>query len=154
GRQVEALESYQQVRGALTGELGLEPSATLRDLHRAILAHDPTLEAPEQGEPEVAAPERAGTRSTAPFVGREAELHELLRGLDAALAAEGRLCLVSGEPGIGKSSLVEQLAARARERGAEVLVGRCWEAGGAPAYWPWVQALRTYVRERDRDLLR
>ena len=35
-----------------------------------------------------------------------------------------------------------------------VLVGRCWEAGGAPPYWPWVQALRSYVREADRDSLR
>ena len=44
---------------------------------------------------------------------------------------------------------------RARERrGAHVLVGRCWEAGGAPAYWPWVQVLRTYVRDSDPELLR
>ena len=43
---------------------------------------------------------------------------------------------------------------RARARGARVLVGRCWEAGGAPAYWPWVQALRTYVRDVDPQELR
>jgi DNA-binding SARP family transcriptional activator len=154
GRQAEALESYQQARHALTEELGLEPGEALKDVQRAILAHDPALEVPRRAEPEVAPPQGAGARGAAPFVGREAELQELLRGLDAALTAEGRLCLISGDPGIGKSSLVEQLAARARERGAEVLVGRCWEAGGAPAYWPWVQALRTYVRDRDRDLLR
>ena len=35
-----------------------------------------------------------------------------------------------------------------------MLVGRCWEAGGAPAYWPWVQSLRSYVRESGRDALR
>jgi tetratricopeptide (TPR) repeat protein len=35
-----------------------------------------------------------------------------------------------------------------------VLVGRCWEAGGAPAFWPWVEAIRTYVRDRDPELLR
>ena len=39
-------------------------------------------------------------------------------------------------------------------RGTRVLVGRCWEAGGAPAYWPWVQALRTYVRDVDPQELR
>ena len=59
-----------------------------------------------------------------------------------------------GEPGIGKSRLAEELAARARARGARVLVGRCWEAGGAPAYWPWVQALRAYVRETEPAALR
>jgi tetratricopeptide (TPR) repeat protein len=53
--------------------------------------------------------------------------------------------VVGGEPGIGKSRLAETLAGRAQGRGARVLVGRCWEAGGAPAYWPWVQALRAYV---------
>jgi hypothetical protein len=43
---------------------------------------------------------------------------------------------------------------RARGRGASVLVGRCWEAGGAPVYWPWVQSLRTYVRQTEPDALR
>ncbi|HYZ11216.1 MAG TPA: AAA family ATPase, partial [Actinomycetota bacterium] len=38
------------------------------------------------------------------------------------------------------------MAGRARERGGVVLWGRCWEAGGAPAYWPWVQSLRSLVR--------
>src|SRR5207244_4652754 len=41
-----------------------------------------------------------------------------------------------------------------RIRGARVLVGRCWEAGGAPAYWPWVQSLRTYVEESAPEALR
>jgi DNA-binding SARP family transcriptional activator len=154
GRQADALESYQQARRVLTEELGLDPSEPLKDLQRAILAHDPSLQPPRQPEAEPVPVEAAGTGGPGPFVGREGELHALLRGLDEALAGEGRLFLVSGEPGIGKSRLLEQLARRARARGADVLVGRCWEAGGAPAYWPWVQALRTYVRARDPELLR
>ena len=62
--------------------------------------------------------------------------------------------LVGGEPGIGKSRLAEEFSMRADERGAQVLAGRCWEAGGAPAYWPWVQSLRAYAREREPALLR
>jgi tetratricopeptide (TPR) repeat protein len=62
--------------------------------------------------------------------------------------------LIAGEPGIGKSRLAEELSLRARDRGFEVLAGRCWEAGGAPAYWPWVQALRAHVRQTDPALLR
>ncbi len=50
--------------------------------------------------------------------------------------------------------LAEELAGRARERGAAVLVGRCWEAGGAPAFWPWVQALRARARDRQVETLR
>ncbi len=150
GRQADALESYRAARRVLTEELGLEPSETLRDLQRAILAHDPSLKAPSHVDRE----QRAGAGGPGPFVGRARELSELSRALDDALAGEGRLVLISGEPGIGKSRLVEQLARRARERGAEVLVGRCWEAGGAPAYWPWVQALRTHARGSDPETLR
>jgi DNA-binding SARP family transcriptional activator len=152
GRQADALESYQQALRVLTEELGLEPSDVLKDLQRAILAHDPSLQPPNEAEavPVLA----ADTGAAGLFVGRERELHELSSGLDAAIAGAGRLFLISGEPGIGKSTLAEHLTRRARERGADVLVGRCWEAGGAPAYWPWVQALRAYVRDRDPELLR
>ncbi len=87
------------------------------------------------------------------FVGRERELAALTAGLDDAFAGHGRLFLISGEPGIGKTRLAEELAACARERGADVLVGRCWEAGGAPAFWPWVQVLRVRARDRDREQL-
>src|SRR3954447_22752623 len=73
--------------------------------------------------------------------------------LDAALAGHGALLLVRGEPGIGKSRLAETLAAHADRRGARVVVGRCWEAGGAPAYWPWVQALRAYLRDVEPGVL-
>jgi DNA-binding SARP family transcriptional activator/class 3 adenylate cyclase len=103
---------------------------------------------------EPAAPEPAAETPGGAFVGRQRELAELLGGLDDAFAGRGRLFLLGGEPGIGKSRLAEELTARAAARGARVLVGRCWEAGGAPAYWPWVQSLRTYARECDDTTLR
>ena len=80
------------------------------------------------------------------FVGRERELAELRAGLDGAIAGRGRLFLVSGEPGIGKTRLTDELCAAARALGALVLWGRCWEGGGAPAYWPWLQLIRGYAR--------
>ena len=81
------------------------------------------------------------------FVGRARELAELLAALETAESGRGSLVLLSGEPGIGKSRLADELASHARERGALVLWGRCWEAGGAPAFWPWVQSLKTYMRD-------
>src|SRR6266508_3551916 len=93
------------------------------------------------------------SRSTV-FVGRERELVALTVGLDDALEGRGGLFLVSGEPGIGKSRLADELGVRARERERRVLWGRCWEAGGAPAYWPWVQSLRSYLRDLDAQTLR
>ena len=142
-RQAEALEAYQAARSALVEGLGIEPSRQLRDLHQAILRQDATLELPDAAE-----------EARTAFVGRESELAMLLAGLDDAFAGRGRLFLLSGEPGIGKSRLADELVARARARGAEVLFGRCWEAGGAPAYWPWMQSLRVHIRETEPDLLR
>jgi eukaryotic-like serine/threonine-protein kinase len=169
GRQADALEAYRHARALLVEQIGVEPGPDLRRLHEAILRQDQSLEPPMAEAVEPPAPELdAGTppvgreatqrrgapagRATAEaergaFVGREPELAELLGGLDHACAGRGRLFLLVGEPGIGKSRLAEELLAHARARGARVLVGRCWEAGGAPAYWPWVQALRSYVRE-------
>src|SRR5215470_19860167 len=84
---------------------------------------------------------------TAPaLVGRDGELGELLAGLDDVTSGTGRLFLLAGDPGIGKSRLAHEAAAHARDRGVKVAWGRCWEAGGAPAYWPWVQSLRACVR--------
>jgi eukaryotic-like serine/threonine-protein kinase len=148
GRQAEALEAYQATRRVLVDELGIEPGRELRELHRAILQQDPALDPPRVvSEPAARTPDSA-------FVGREYELAELAAGLDDAYAGQGRLFLLVGEPGIGKSRLAEELATHARERGARVLVGRCWEAGGAPAYWPWVQSLRAYIREAEPETLR
>jgi predicted ATPase len=103
---------------------------------------------------EVIAEEVPAESSGGVFVGRVGELEQLSRGLDDAFAGRGRLFLLVGEPGIGKSWLADGLLARARQRGARVLVGRCWEAGGAPAYWPWVQSLRPYIHETAPGRLR
>ena len=150
-RQADALQAYQDARRTLVQELGIEPGERLRELERAILAQDPelhlTAEEPAAAEPAVETPRSA-------LVGRERELAELVDGLDHAFAGHGGLFLLVGEPGIGKSRLAEELIAQARARGARILVGRCWEAGGAPAYWPWVQSLRPYLRDTEADSLR
>src|SRR5215510_11700283 len=83
------------------------------------------------------------------FVGRKPELAELTTALDHALAGRGRLVLLVGEPGIGKTRLAGELAVHAASRGVQVLWGRCWEGEGAPAYWPWVQIIRTAVEARE-----
>jgi tetratricopeptide (TPR) repeat protein len=95
-------------------------------------------------------PSPAG-RARAPrvFVGRERELAELEAHLAAASAGHGGLVLLGGEPGVGKTRLLDELAARARDRGMVPLWGRCWEEGGAPPYWPWVQVLRAHLRRSD-----
>jgi tetratricopeptide (TPR) repeat protein len=93
-------------------------------------------------------------RAAPALVGRDGELGELLAGLDDVVAGSGRLFLLGGDPGIGKSRLAHEAAAQARDRGFKVAWGRCWEAGGAPAYWPWVQSLRACVRGAGSEELR
>jgi DNA-binding SARP family transcriptional activator len=142
GRQAEALAAYRDARRLLVDELGIEPGRDLRELEASILAQDPDLEPSEPA---------AADES---LVGRHRELAALLPVVDAALAGSGAMVLIGGESGIGKSRLADALATHADARGAAVAVGRCWEAGGAPAFWPWVQALGGYVRHADQRALR
>src|SRR5215470_11885411 len=83
------------------------------------------------------------------FVGRERELAQLEAALGEAIGGRGRLCLIAGEPGIGKTRLAECVAASAAGRSATVIWGRCWEGEGAPAFWPWVQVIRALIRQGD-----
>jgi DNA-binding SARP family transcriptional activator len=146
GRQAEALDVYQQARRTLADELGLEPGHQLREVERAILRQDPELD--------LAITVAALETTPRAFVGRGAELAELAAALQDAVSGRGHLCLLGGGPGIGKTRLAEEVVEEARARGVRVLVGRCWEAGGAPAYWPWVQLLRSYVNTAEPEAVR
>ncbi len=76
------------------------------------------------------------------LVGRVAELAELREHLDRVLSGDGRLVLVSGEPGIGKTRLANELAIYAHLRGAWVLRGHCDEQDVGVPYLPFVESLR------------
>ncbi|HET7855248.1 MAG TPA: BTAD domain-containing putative transcriptional regulator, partial [Gaiellaceae bacterium] len=153
-RQAEALEAYQAARRELVDALGIEPSPELQELERQILRQDPSLDLAAPAAPTEEGSAAPGRRAAGTFVGRELELEQLDAGLEDAMSGRGRLFLLVGEPGIGKSRLADEFASRAKQRGANVLWGRCWEAGGASAYWPWVQSLRSYVRAHDAEQLR
>lgn len=88
------------------------------------------------------------------FVGRTRELEELRAGLPDIERNRGRFFLICGEPGVGKTRLVERLADEAAAGGILVHWGRCWEGGGAPAFWPWLQILRHCLRDVDETWLR
>ena len=82
------------------------------------------------------------------YIGRQRELASIDDALSDALAGRGRIVLVSGEPGIGKSRLLTEVERRACGRGVPVAWGRSPEAEGAPPYWPWRQVLRA-LQTRD-----
>lgn len=82
------------------------------------------------------------------FVGRLPELAELTQILDEASSSHGRLVLVAGEAGIGKTRLVEKVVERASAAGFLIAWGSSWQSGAVRAFWPWIQVLRA-VREHD-----
>jgi class 3 adenylate cyclase/tetratricopeptide (TPR) repeat protein len=83
------------------------------------------------------------------FVGREWELAQISAALAEVKAGRGRLFVVSGEAGIGKTSLAGKAADFARGESVRVLWGRCWEGEEAPTFWPWVQIFRALRQGRD-----
>ncbi|HEX6739341.1 MAG TPA: AAA family ATPase, partial [Vicinamibacteria bacterium] len=90
------------------------------------------------------------TATTAPgtsppgLAGREREWARLRAHLAAALAGRGGLVLLGGEAGIGKTALAEALGQEAEERGALVLVGRCYDLTETPPYGPWLDLAGRY----------
>jgi DNA-binding winged helix-turn-helix (wHTH) protein/tetratricopeptide (TPR) repeat protein len=96
----------------------------------------------------VAAPE-----STTGFVGRVPALVRLRGALEEIRAGRGRVALLVGEPGIGKTRTAEELAAEAQREGVRWLAGRCYEGEGAPAFWPWLQVLRALLTPAELDEL-
>ena len=89
-----------------------------------------------------------------PFVGRRSELTRMRSHVDAAMAGSGRVVMIAGEPGIGKTRTAAELETYAEGRGCHVLWGRCYEEAGAPPFWTWVQPIRSYVGSADSDRLR
>jgi DNA-binding CsgD family transcriptional regulator/tetratricopeptide (TPR) repeat protein len=88
----------------------------------------------------VTGPVRAA-RPARPFAGRARELHAVAACLARLQAGQGGAILVSGEPGIGKTSLAGQVESRAADLGVPVAWGSCADDEGAPPLWPWRQIL-------------
>jgi len=146
-QRVKQLREEGKSIRAIALELGAHRSRVeraLKALARKTAATTPTVDQAQS----------VGSLSSGGFVGRHREMAELKAALEGALMGQGSLVMVVGEPGIGKTRTAEELASVARQRGAQVLWGRCPEERGAPTYWPWVQAIRSYVLEQEPDTLR
>src|SRR5215813_6650742 len=85
---------------------------------------------------------RPAAGGDAVLVGRDDVLGRLRRAVDEAVAGRGVVVLLTGEAGIGKTTLLREAARYAEGTGARAAWGSGWPGGGAPAYWPWIQVLR------------
>ena len=138
GADGAALAAYEQLRRALSEELGADPSPATQEIYRSLLL------------PDDRAPGGPGAGSV-PVRGRDRELAQLRRAWSAATRGHGGLVLVTGEAGIGKSALARVLAGEARDAGATVLEVRCREAERSLYLQPLAEAVRTLVGRRGTD---
>lgn len=143
GRQADGLATVRAIRHTLAEQLGVDPGPVLRAVEMAVLRQDPAVgTAPVPGPPAPVPVVVSTDPRTWPLAGREAELAALLEVLGRVRDGRTGLASLVGEPGIGKSRLVAELARRAAGEDFAVLVGRCSSDEGAPPFWPWVSVLR------------
>lgn len=86
---------------------------------------------------------------TRQIVGREAQLAVVAAHIADLDRSRGGLVLLTGEPGIGKTRLAEEIVRLGRERGARSAWATTWQGDGAPPLWPWVQVLRQLTGSED-----
>ncbi|MGK5641606.1 ATP-binding protein, partial [Streptomyces sp. URMC 126] len=98
--------------------------------------------------PGVPAPAPSATPGRRAFVGRDRELAALRILVADVLAGKGRVAAVLGEPGIGKSRLLSEVAQRLPHTSVEAVWGYCFSGPGAPPYWLWTQVLRQVAASR------
>ncbi|MPZ80187.1 MAG: AAA family ATPase [Actinophytocola sp.] len=89
--------------------------------------------------------------ATAELIGRDHPAGVLRAEIGRAAGSHGGLVLVTGEAGIGKTTLVTAGMETARRDGALVLSGSCWDSTAAPGYWPWVQVVRGLRRQATAE---
>ncbi|MDZ7887028.1 MAG: BTAD domain-containing putative transcriptional regulator [Mycobacterium sp.] len=155
GQQAEALDLYRVTRQRLADELGIDPGQALQRAHQRVLNRPPIRDVRENADGDDArSTTPAASSRTASFVGRIRESATVGESVDAVIARSTGLVLVEGEPGIGKTRLLEEATATAGDRGALIAWGSNPPSAGTPAMWPWVQAIGTVLKARPEEAQR
>jgi len=145
-QRAAALRQYRECVRVLDQELGVAPLDETTRLYEAIRENHP----PEPPTPSAALAEPAAPASPAPLppaaglplVGRAAEWQALLAAY-AGAGTDGRLVVLEGEAGIGKTRLAETLLQRVRSQDGQVMLTRCYAGEASLAFGPFVEGLRT-----------
>ncbi len=154
GRRPAALRQYHLCADLLRRELGIAPEPETTRLWEA-LAPRPLVGAHPRRAPRSRArrepPPREG--GDIPLVGRHAELERLRAAAEDAVGGRGRLVVIAGGAGIGKSRLLQEFETESRAFGLQPLLGRCYDLTRVLAFGPWVEAIRGASIVEDRDLV-
>jgi DNA-binding SARP family transcriptional activator len=150
GDRAAALEQYRSCVRTLNEELGVAPLEETTALYAQV--NEGTLSPPAQAAPVPVPPPTRPARppDELPLVGRDKQLANLVGAHDAA-GPGGRLVVVEGEAGIGKTRLATELARHARAAGAVVLEARCHDDEAGLPYGPVVDLLRDAAVRADAD---
>jgi DNA-binding SARP family transcriptional activator len=150
GARDQALRQFQICEDALKRELDLAPEQATVDLYREIQADRIPSRAPtpEPDSGRVESLHRPTTEQRVPLVGRDSVLRQLGEELTRADEGKGRTIVLTGEAGVGKTRLVEELASEARRQGVAVLWGGSGAHANHLAYGPFAVALDGYVASR------
>src|SRR5262245_13827229 len=143
GRRAAALRQYQECVQSLQRELAAEPEESTRELYRQLVrtaggGREPGTRSSAPGPAAIS----AGGGTGVALVGRAAERAALESCLQRALDGGGRVAVISGEAGVGKTRLLEELAIVAAGAGLRVVVGHCFETEQPLPFRPWIDALR------------
>jgi DNA-binding SARP family transcriptional activator len=140
GDRAGALRTYHKCAAVLEGELDLEPSPVTREMYQQLLAL----------EEEPTSPPRTLRRMTAvwPLVGRHEAWAELRETWRIASAGRPHFVLISGEAGVGKTRLAEELVQWGMRQGITTATARCYASQGELAYAPTASWLRELPRPR------
>jgi DNA-binding SARP family transcriptional activator len=140
-RRGAALRQYQLCLTVLRQELGVEPEPETKRLYQEILTGSGSERPEPRGAPRH--PPRDPRAADTVLVGRAEEMARLEALLDRAWRAGARALVIRGPAGIGKTRLIEELAATAIRRGGRALVGRSWETEQILPLQPWIDAIRS-----------
>ncbi len=151
GEPSRALARYEDLRRRLADELGTDPAPQTRALHVELLTESAPAAVPRAARAERGSGQRSGEPA---LVGREDECERVRARWTEAVGGHPGLLLVTGEPGIGKTRLTEELAGYARQTGGTVLSARCYETERSLFLQPLVDALRPELMRSSPAVLR
>jgi DNA-binding SARP family transcriptional activator len=142
GRRADALQQYRRCVRVLDRELGVRPLAETTELYNAVN---------EGRTPSAAQPPVAVTAPAQPLVGRAQQWRRLVE-LHTSIATEGRLAVIEGESGVGKTRLADDVVAALHERGAAAITARASAGERALPYGMLAQLLRAAVERLDGEV--